>query len=52
MSYLIAWLQNWGLREAIGLVASVAFLGGMTIIVRGTQAANERLDEQSRRPRR
>ncbi len=50
--YLIEWIQSWGFRETIGLVAGVGFLGGMTMIVRGTQAANERLMELSRQPRR
>ena len=48
MNYLIAWLQNWGLREAIGLVTSVGFLGALAIIVHGTQVANQRLNKQSR----
>ena len=52
MDYLIEWLQNWGLRETLGLIAGVAFLGGSAIIERGTHAANVRLDEQFRRPRR
>lgn len=49
---LIEWLQSWGFREIIGLLTGVGFVGGVATIVRGTQAANERLMELSCRPRR
>lgn len=52
MNYLIEWLQNWGFRETMGLVACVGFLGAVTIIVHGTEVANQRLNEQSSRSRR